>query len=116
VLFFWNRVLHYAKASLHHNLSIYSSPHSWAGRQVSLSPVTGWDGGLSNILPKMTLNYRPPNLCLPIARITGLSNQAWPRQNFFKFLESNAKRQFTRNFWILQSSSKREVISAHKLK
>jgi hypothetical protein len=32
-----------------------------------------------NYLPRLTLNHsNPPNLCLPVARITGMSLGAWP--------------------------------------
>jgi hypothetical protein len=45
--------------------SYLCSPHSWVNRSVPPCPAfIGWDGGLKNFFPRLTLNHDFRNLCL----------------------------------------------------
>jgi hypothetical protein len=50
---------------LDHGPSIRASLRSWDIRHMTPCPPIGWDGGLSNFLPGLALNFDPPDFSLP---------------------------------------------------
>jgi hypothetical protein len=62
--YFRDRVLLYAWSTLDYDSPICASPHSSDERHMPRSPAIGSDGGLMNFLPKLALNYNPPDLHL----------------------------------------------------
>jgi hypothetical protein len=73
--YFWDRILLYASFGLGWNPPICASPSSWDGRHMPLHAVTGWDGGLANLFPGLTLIL--PISSFQVYEITGLIWLAW---------------------------------------
>jgi hypothetical protein len=59
-------------------------PHAW---------LTGWDGGLYNLLPRLALNCDPPNLCLLGSWVYRCESQTWPNFPFLIFTKSPCGRK-----------------------
>jgi hypothetical protein len=59
-------------------------PHSWDHRHTSRW-LLGWEGGLSNFLPRLALNLDPSNLSWKMFILTHLHSYSKMSQYFLKF-------------------------------